>query len=636
MLEAGANPRIATNMEMQNVYEIAVEKDYKEIVLLFEHFFNYPNDALPVFAKFDASSSLSDSKIADRYSADKAFDGNPLTSWVEGHEYAGTGEYVEVIFDQEISIDAIEIMPGFFDERYWIKNNRIKDLGIQTENSSFTLPYRDEMAPQTYHFDGFTLTFKEIAFRIGNIYRGTSWDDTCIAEISFFLEGEKINVYSVAQYEKEFIGTQLEDSAFDGDAMIVGQLLSQGIDPDKGQALAWAAVNGHTQVMQLLIDAGADLNLGGPLVQAIANKHWNAVDLLLERGADFGVWARRKFSPNGPFRDSSESDDLYSPSSIVVFENKNYLNLTLPFEENELYAENPTLVASFSFGAEHRVTGVAIRDNYAFLGVYGKGLVVMDISNPQAQRQIAELALDPVRAGDVYITPRIYRDTVYATDGENVHIIDIRKPGQPKTLATILWTNARRVVFWENYLYVQQDDKKTGKVSIYDIGDPAEYKHLMNLEFDARIGAPNVHEDILYLAIGNAKMQRYNLKSDGTPEPLGRAVGGWDNPLWGSLFFTEQYIISVGGDAINISNYRFEDLNLEFFIGGITAVGQINDFLFLGNNKITKMDISNPTNPSNKGAYKIDQARSQIRDLAEKGRYIFAAADESGLLVFRY
>jgi formylglycine-generating enzyme len=145
-------------------------------------------------AAFSASSTLADDKIPGRYGADKAFDGNPLTSWVEGTDDEGVGEYIKLSFSQEITVDAIEVMPGYFDDRFWIRNNRIKRLEVRTEKNSFTLGFQDEMKAQISHLDG-TMTFTEIVFRIVDTYKGSSWDDTCIAEIAFFLAGEKISLH---------------------------------------------------------------------------------------------------------------------------------------------------------------------------------------------------------------------------------------------------------------------------------------------------------------------------------------------------------------------------------------------------------------------------------------------------------
>jgi hypothetical protein len=52
---------------------------------------------------------------SDHHDAELMFDGNPLTAWVEGSSGSGEGETIEVAFDAPTPVDAVELMPGFFD-----------------------------------------------------------------------------------------------------------------------------------------------------------------------------------------------------------------------------------------------------------------------------------------------------------------------------------------------------------------------------------------------------------------------------------------------------------------------------------------------------------------------------------------
>lgn len=99
-----------------------------------------------------ASSTTEDARIVDRYAVDKLYDGDPRTSWVEGQIDDGIGEWAEISIEPQAEIDTIEIMPGYFEERFWSLNNRVARMRITltgdggTESIEHT--FRDEMTSQ--------------------------------------------------------------------------------------------------------------------------------------------------------------------------------------------------------------------------------------------------------------------------------------------------------------------------------------------------------------------------------------------------------------------------------------------------------------------------------------------------------
>ena len=148
----------------------------------------------PTVTEIKASSSIPDEGDKYHYGPDQAFDGNPITAWNEGADGDGIGEYVELVFDSEISIGSIEIMGGYFDRRYFKKNNRVKKLKVILDGpagSDMTLSIEDDMTPQKFMMGG-PVSFSRIRFEIAEVYKGSSWDDTCIAEIALYDRGNKI------------------------------------------------------------------------------------------------------------------------------------------------------------------------------------------------------------------------------------------------------------------------------------------------------------------------------------------------------------------------------------------------------------------------------------------------------------
>lgn len=140
--------------------------------------------------KISASSVLPPSS-GYRYDPEMAFDGDPKTVWCEGEAGSGTGSIIMVSLDREISVDAIEVMGGFFDSRYFLSNNRVQQLRVETKRIYSNFSLKDVMEAQRFHFDRST-SFNQITFTILSVYRGEKWDDTCISEIAFYQDGSRI------------------------------------------------------------------------------------------------------------------------------------------------------------------------------------------------------------------------------------------------------------------------------------------------------------------------------------------------------------------------------------------------------------------------------------------------------------
>ena len=165
-----------------------------------------PNPQFPLATNF-----LHDEDNAFRYAPDKAFDGDLKTSWVEGAAGAGIGE--KIAFRVERDIETITIVPGYGQEEYFTQNNRLKkvrlrfyteeeyvsqletELTYEDTGYEIELTFEDSMTSQTFavqlpdSIDWGGVDGPEKAciavLEIVEIYQGTTYDDTCIAEISF-------------------------------------------------------------------------------------------------------------------------------------------------------------------------------------------------------------------------------------------------------------------------------------------------------------------------------------------------------------------------------------------------------------------------------------------------------------------
>ncbi len=159
------------------------------------------------------SSFLEDSRDYFRYHAEAARDGDLSTSWVEGRDGPGIGDSIltedlnyQIPGDIEDGIE-VSIFPGFGDERFFSRNNRLRRATLvmylnnivearmgpggdwYSEHSRITIEIPDEFEyvrvrlPDEYA-ERVDRTGKAILrLIIDDVYPGSDWDDTCIAEI---------------------------------------------------------------------------------------------------------------------------------------------------------------------------------------------------------------------------------------------------------------------------------------------------------------------------------------------------------------------------------------------------------------------------------------------------------------------
>ena len=172
-----------------------------------------------------ATTFLGDKRDPFRYSCEKAFDANLETSWVEGVKGDGIGEKVAFTpfdFIRGTEIESITVVPGYAVEKHFRRNNRVKQAVLSVYPTGVYCPQG-----QTSYFIGKMIFQKILAFNddmrfqkfplqipgyeenmvlaggvllvleIKEVYPGSDWDDTCIAEIKLTdREGRQIPIIS--------------------------------------------------------------------------------------------------------------------------------------------------------------------------------------------------------------------------------------------------------------------------------------------------------------------------------------------------------------------------------------------------------------------------------------------------------
>lgn len=143
----------------------------------------------------DARSSSQISQEGRDNSAWAAVDGNLTTSWQEGADGSGIGEWVEYDLDRTYQMGEIHLWLGNWndsqDTDYFYGNNRPMDLRITVwEGEEMTFDYThtfgDGKAETGLKDFPDTARGSRIRFTIESVYAGDTWDDTCIAEIGIY------------------------------------------------------------------------------------------------------------------------------------------------------------------------------------------------------------------------------------------------------------------------------------------------------------------------------------------------------------------------------------------------------------------------------------------------------------------
>ncbi|MEE1032722.1 MAG: zinc-ribbon domain-containing protein [Ruminococcus sp.] len=117
-----------------------------------------------------------------------AMDGDEVTSWQEGVDGPGIGEYIWYGFESERKVKYISFQLGNWrTQRYAEGNNRPRELNIYLGELNMTVEFPFEQKEYWIELSE-AFPAEKIQIEIASVYKGTSWDDTCIAEIGIYGE----------------------------------------------------------------------------------------------------------------------------------------------------------------------------------------------------------------------------------------------------------------------------------------------------------------------------------------------------------------------------------------------------------------------------------------------------------------
>lgn len=119
-------------------------------------------------------------------SAWSAFDGQSTTSWQEGAQGDGIGEYVGISFDREYQVQVITLLLGNHRSDSWyIKNNTPKTLTVNLGGQIFMASFPKEKTEFALVLSQ-PVAASDIRLTIEDVYKGTEYEDTIIAEVGVY------------------------------------------------------------------------------------------------------------------------------------------------------------------------------------------------------------------------------------------------------------------------------------------------------------------------------------------------------------------------------------------------------------------------------------------------------------------
>jgi VWFA-related protein len=133
-----------------------------------------------------SSQLIENNRPSDAYQPGHLADGKDSTCWAEGVDGPGIGEWVQFGFDVPKTLKAMKIIAGYTKTpNVYRANNRVKKLKLVfSDGESQTVDLADQYGFQRILIDRERPT-RFIRLVIMDVYKGSSYDDTCISEVEF-------------------------------------------------------------------------------------------------------------------------------------------------------------------------------------------------------------------------------------------------------------------------------------------------------------------------------------------------------------------------------------------------------------------------------------------------------------------
>jgi hypothetical protein len=162
------------------------------------------------------------------------------------------------------------------------------------------------------------------------------------------------------------------------------------------------------------------------------------------------------------------------------------INVTDPF--------NPIMIGSCFFSSS--ALGVAVKDNFAYIGAWNNRLVTVNITDP-TDPQVTADNYSPISYS---IGVQVKYGLVYVADWENgIHIYDLTNPDVPTFVKTISMEKLRDIyIFWQ-YAFVSDSDFGLRVFNLHDPLNPVLENTYSNGGYTSRV---IVYEELTLVANG--------------------------------------------------------------------------------------------------------------------------------------
>ena len=134
-------------------------------------------------------------------------DGDFSSTWCEADQNGpGIGEAITIELAEPVTFDELQIVNGFVYKDYYHKNNRVKSF-LLTQTAKEHFQQKEYMLQdnvqdwQSVKFD-LDQTAQTLTIEIRDVYRGTTYNDTCLDDIRLLYKGKVIPFKNVATIKK--------------------------------------------------------------------------------------------------------------------------------------------------------------------------------------------------------------------------------------------------------------------------------------------------------------------------------------------------------------------------------------------------------------------------------------------------
>ena len=192
-----------------------------------------------------------------------------------------------------------------------------------------------------------------------------------------------------------------------------------------------------------------------------------------------------------------------APASALSFESalgtQNLLRASAPLEGEG--SPNMKLVANLPIG---RASDLELHGDYAFIGSYDEGMVIVDISDPTKPERAGVFACGGGSQYDVQLSPDA-KLAMLSTDSKNskchpgqegTMVIDVSDPANPRELSFIpIQIGTHTHTLDGPLLYINNYQTSYSKFEIYDLTNPSAPAKLSELKLPA--GQPSAHDSYI-------------------------------------------------------------------------------------------------------------------------------------------